>query len=486
MELTTRNGTVRGVRVGDVVSAFRGIPYAAPPVGTNRFQPPRPAQSWEGIRDATAFGPTAPKAPYPPPVDQMIPEVDIPGDDYLNLNIWTPSPNDRRPVMVFFHGGGFANGSSAISMYDGAAFARDGVVCVTVNYRLGADGFLYLGEGDHANLGLQDQVAALRWVRDNISAFGGDPANVTVFGESAGAMSIGMLLGMPSARGLFRRAILQSGAAQLALSPASARTVAERFAEHLGVPPTREALAEVPMDQLVLAQQQLRAAMGANPDPELWGEAALNMVPFEPVIDGVIVPGPPLENLNRDVDVLVGSNLDEFRLYMVPSGAIDAINETLLQQAVQRYGVDAEKVVGTYRANRPDASAGELFAAIVTDWFFRIPAIRLAEVAAPAWTYEFTWQPPTFDGRLGACHASELPFVFDNLADKGFVPLLGENLPQELADTMHGAWVAFASTGNPGWPTYNTYTRGTMRFDLTSELVIDPRGDERALWDGHR
>jgi para-nitrobenzyl esterase len=483
--VVTSSGTVRGV-TAEHVRVYKGIPYGAPPVGHNRFQPPQPVEPWEGVRDALVFGATAPKAPYPAPIDRVIPEVDIPGDDYLNLNIWAPSSGGRLPVMVFFHGGGFANGSNSIPGYDGTAFARDGVVYVSVNYRLGADGFLYLGDGDHANLGLQDQVAALHWVQDNIAAFGGDPAQVTVFGESAGAMSIGMLLAMPSARGLFHRAILQSGATQLALSPASARVIAEHLTKELGIAPTREALAEVPIDELVLAQQRLRSAMAANPDPEVWGEAALNLVPFEPVVDGHIIPGPPMDNLNPDVAILVGSNTNEFNLYLVPNGAIDKIPETFLTWAVQRYGVDAEKTITTYRANRPNATPGELQVAIQTDWFFRIPAIRLAESTNPAWMYEFAWQPPTFDGRLGACHASELPFVFDNLTDPGYEPLLGTNLPQQIAAAMHTAWINFATTGNPGWPPYNQETRPTMRFDNESELVTDPRPDEREAWTGHR
>ncbi|MFD1046494.1 carboxylesterase family protein, partial [Kibdelosporangium lantanae] len=195
--VVTRAGTVRGVVAGEV-RVFKGIPFAASPKsGPNRFRPPRPVVPWEGVRDAREYGPTAPKAPYPAPIDRYVPEVEIPGDDYLNLNVWTPSSGEGLPVMVFLHGGGFANGSNSIPLYDGTGFARDGVVMVSVNYRLGTEGFLYLEDGGHANLGLLDQVAALEWVRDNIAAFGGDPARVTVFGESAGAISIAMLLAMP-------------------------------------------------------------------------------------------------------------------------------------------------------------------------------------------------------------------------------------------------------------------------------------------------
>ena len=204
----TQHGEVRG-SVADGVNTFKGIPYAAPPFGANRLLPPQPVEPWSGVRDALAYGAKPPQLPYPPPWDVLIPERGPLGEDCLNLNIWTPDPGSAGlPVMVWIPGGMFEAGSGA--SYDGSGFAREGVVCVTMNYRVGAEGFLYLGDGN-SNLGLLDQLAALEWVRENIAAFGGDPGNVTVFGQSAGAMSIGTLLSMPRAEGLFRRAILQSG-----------------------------------------------------------------------------------------------------------------------------------------------------------------------------------------------------------------------------------------------------------------------------------
>ncbi|MFC9285253.1 carboxylesterase/lipase family protein [Streptomyces sp. NPDC057052] len=489
----TRDGSLLGAVAGDI-AVFKGIPYAAPPVGPNRFLPPGPVDPWDGVRDALAYGPTVPKGPYPAPFDKIIPEVDIPGEDCLNLNVWTPQRKGRLPVLVWLHGGSFTNGSGAVPLYDGSAFARDGVVCVTVNYRLGVDGFLHLGDGDTANLGLLDQLAALHWVRENISAFGGDPDNVTVCGESAGAMSIGALLAMPRAAGLFRRAILQSGAAHHALSPATARTLGHHLAGLLGISPTREAFAAVAPDRLVGSAEELRSAVAANPDPALWGEAAVNLMPFEPVVDGDLLPLPPIEAIaagaGSDVDVLIGTNSDEFRLFLVPTGLLDVLGDPHFRGAAAGYGLDPDEAVAVYLLDNPDATPGEMLSALTTDWFYRLPAIRLAEARAgqqnTTYLYEFGWQPPTFDGRIGACHTAEIPFVFDNLGDPALLTLLGVDPPQRLADTMHGAWVSFATDGKPGWAEYDLEDRATMRFDTVAETRTDPRARQRSLWDGHR
>jgi para-nitrobenzyl esterase len=263
----TRSGEVRGAVV-DAVGVFKGIPFAAPPFGAHRLRPPQPVAPWSGVRDATAFGVGPPALPLAPEVAALIPDAGVvPGEDCLNLNIWTPEVGAAGlPVMVWITGGFFEFGYGG--SYDGRQFARDGVVCVTFNYRAGAEGFLDLGDG-LANLGLLDQVAALEWVRDNIAAFGGDPGNVTVFGESAGAMSIGTLLAMPRADGLFRRAILQSGAAHAVTPTATAQRIARDLAARLGLPPTREAIAGVPVERLLQAQAELQADLQS--DRGRWG-----------------------------------------------------------------------------------------------------------------------------------------------------------------------------------------------------------------------
>ncbi|MGA4861189.1 carboxylesterase/lipase family protein [Streptomyces lavendulocolor] len=487
----TRQGAVRGDISADGTASFLGIPYAAPPFGPLRFRPPAPPRAWRGTREAATHGPTPPKAPYAPPFDALLPETTVPGEGCLNLNVWTPSPGpgDRLPVMVWLYGGAFANGAASSSAYDGSAFARDGVVFVSLNYRLGTDGFAHL-DGAPDNRGLLDQIAALEWVRDNIANFGGDPDRVTLFGESAGAMSIGILLADARARGLFHRAILQSGAAHHFLRPASARLVAARLAAKLGVEPTADAFAAVPLDRLLTAQAELRGELGARPDPALWGEAALNAMPFEPVADGPALPGP-----DCGVDLLIGSNREEYRLFLVPTGRLHLLPEEKLRSTAEAYGLDPDEALPVYRDARPGAGPGEIFDALATDWFYRIPAIRLAESVPGSYMYEFARRSSAYDGQLGACHAGELAYVFDRLHDPRYAPMIGEDPSQAVADAMHGAWVAFAATGDPGWAAYDTGHRTTMVFDDDHDdddgrpgpgPVDDLRGAERALWEGVR
>ncbi|WP_416838738.1 carboxylesterase/lipase family protein [Haloferax sp. DFSO52] len=492
--VNTQSGAVRGSEA-DGVHAFKGVPFAASPYGDNRLQPPQPVEPWSGVRDALTYGPKSPQPEYPPEVELVLPELTGPGEDCLTLNIWTPDPDSTGlPVMVWIPGGVYEfHGTGASPWYDGSRFARDGVVCVTISYRVGADGFLYLGD-DIANLGLLDQIAALEWVRENIAAFGGDPGNVTIFGESAGAMSVGTLLAVPRAEGLFQHAIAQSGAAHHVLSPETGQRIGQLLAEKLGVEASREAIADVPVERVIDAQNELRADLQSNPDPERWGgEVVSTFMPWQPVIDGDLLPAHPLERIESgdsvDVDLLVGTNIDEHRLFLVTGGVIDQVTEEALAGTVAGYGLPVEETIEAYRNLHPGGSSGDLLAAIQTDWFWRIPAVRLADAhaknSADTYMYEFAWKSPQFDGRLGACHALEIPFVFDTL-DNQTEALWGTTPPHTLADTMHEAWVDFATSGDCDWPPYDPGRRATMRFDTTTTVVDDPLSGERAIWEDVR
>ena len=447
------------------------------------------------MRDALTYGPKSPQPEYPPEVALILPELTGSGEDCLTLNVWTPDPEAADlPVMVWIPGGVYEfHGTGASPWYDGSRFARDGVVCVTINYRVGADGFLYIDD-DVANLGLLDQIAALEWVRENVAAFGGDPENVTIFGESAGAMSVATLLAVPRAEGLFHHAVAQSGAAHHVLSSETGQLVGQRLAERLDVEASREAIADVPVDRVLEAQEALRNDLQSDPDPERWGgEVVGTHMPWQPVVDGDVLPEHPLDRIEAgdgaDADLLVGTNTDEHRLFLVTGGVIDQITDEALAGAVAAYGLPIEETIEAYRDRHPDASAGDLLAAVQTDWFWRIPAVRLADAHASGdpstYVYEFAWGSPQFDGRLGACHALEIPFVFDTLGNQTEA-LWGPAPPQSLADTMHGAWVEFATSGDCDWPTYDRSRRATMRFDTTPTVVADPLSDERALWEGVR
>src|SRR6476619_1879410 len=463
-----RDGIVRWRAEAGVIS-FLGIPYAAPPFGPNRMLPPQPVPAWAGERDATSFGPTVPKGDYPPQYASLFPEVVIQGEDCLNLNVWTPDADaGGLPVLVWIHGGSCMNGSGSVGAYDGAAFARDGVVCVTINYRLAAEGFLFLDDGI-ANLGLLDQLAALRWVQENIAAFGGDPGRVTVAGESAGAMSVTTLLSMPLADGLFGQAIAQSGAGAHTLTKDEGRTVAGYLAEALGVPPDRDSIKEVPLDKLVQAASDLVVEVQTTPDPARWGQLTLSLLPFAPTVDGSVLPAAPLTSLRAgqggNVPLLIGSNRDEARLFLVAANTIDLIDEPTLAAVTGAYGLPGE-ALAIYRASRPGASPGDLLAAVITDWFFRIPPIRVAEAraasgASDTWMYRFDHPEPGDNRRFGACHAAEIPFVFDTAARPELRPLIGDAPSAAGADRAHRVWVDVIATGDPGWARYDSTRRTT-------------------------
>jgi para-nitrobenzyl esterase len=491
--VTIKAGQLRGM-IDHGVPAFLGVPYAASPFGANRMRPPQPTPSWEGIRDAASYGPTCPQGDYPPAIAAYFPKVAIGGEECLNLNVWTPDPGaGGLPVMVWIHGGAFTNGSGSLPEYRGSAFARDGIVCVTINYRLGAEGFLMV-EGGLPNVGLLDQLAALQWVQDNIVAFGGDPGQITVAGESAGGMSVSTLLAMKQSEGLFQRAIAQSGAASHCLTAEAAQTVGRVLAEACGVEPSRAALAELPIDRVTDAAAALISELAVAPDPAKWGEVALGALPFAPAIDGDIIPTPPLEALRqgqgRDVDLLTGWNRDEMRIFLLATGGIDVVDDATLTATAEGYGLGSD-LLAAYRTSRTDASPGDVMAAVLGDWTFRIPAIRVAEARADAtpgrtWMYRFDYWSDGGDGRVGASHGVEIPFAFDTLDVEGNHHLIGAHPPQEVADTTHRIWVDFIKGGNPGWAAYEPTRRTTGLIDRTLTAADDPSRQERELWEGRR
>jgi para-nitrobenzyl esterase len=484
----TTSGKVQGKhRRG--VHVFRGIPFAAPPVGDLRFRPPAPVAPWDGVRDTTHASPWAPQLPSP--LETMLGAPPPRWDEAacLTLNVTTPGLDDAgRPVMFWIHGGAFVNGAGSSPIYDGTRFATHGdVVVVTVNYRLGAFGFLHLEEmfgGGYAgsgNVGILDQIAALRWVRDNIEAFGGDPGQVTIFGESAGGMSVGTLLGLPAAEGLYARAIVQSGSSSYATRADLATGVAHNVLERAGIT-TADELRAAPAEAILKAQGKVLA-----------GNARMEL-PFMPVIDGTVLTDLPIHTIASGatgaVPTMIGTTLDEMTMFLALDLRIGEVDPaTLHKQMTKVFGDRTAEVIATYTANRPAQSPGDVLTALSTDRAFRIPSIRVAEAQAangrPAYMYLFTWATPVMDGKLKSCHALELPFMWDALDRPGLSVLTGDGPErQAIADAMHAAWIAFARTGDPGWPRYDLERRATQRFDTTLEVIDDPMGDERVLWDG--
>ncbi|WP_327587555.1 carboxylesterase family protein [Nonomuraea sp. NBC_00507] len=486
--VVTAQGAVRGLR-RDGTTVFLNIPYAAPPTGAARFAAPRPHPPWDGVRDATRPGPTAPQAERRLGSVDMTPYFGpgwIPGEDFLTVNVWTPGAGGARlPVMVFVHGGGFVAGSTRSEIYDGAAFARDGVVLVTLNYRLGIAGFLHL-PGAPANRGLLDVIAALRWVRENIAAFGGDPDHVTLFGQSAGATIVGAVLTAPEAEGLFRRAITQSGSGLGAFTPEQAARVTRAAAHALGIEPHADAFAGIPDQRLVEVMPELS---GIDLRTETHSDPLIGLSPMS-----VVLGRQPAEAVaagrGAGVDLLVGTNTEEGNLYLAPFGSLSTATAADVDAAAARSHPEPDRLVEIYRKSRPQASFGELRSAIMGDALFGVGSRRLADAhagtAAATYRYSFAWRSDALGGELGATHAVEVPFVFD-VTDlprlRGPQALLGtDEPPADLAGWMHAAWVAFATTGDPGWDRYDSGRRATMRIGGERSLVDDPHGEELQAW----
>jgi para-nitrobenzyl esterase len=471
-------------------------------VGPLRFKAPEPPEPWSGVRDCTRYGPSAPQPPMMLPLPGM--DVGAQSEDCLYLNVWTPGCDDaKRPVMVWIHGGGFVIGSGSQPVYVGSHLARRGdVVVVTLNYRLGALGFLHGEEacpdldGD-SNCGLRDQVAALEWVREHVAAFGGDPENVTIFGESAGGMSVGSLLGAPPARGLFARAVPQSGAAHMLHTAETATATADHLLETLGVSRADAArvLRELPVEKLRDAQSQATISLGTR----------LGLLPFMPVVDGAWLPKPPLdavrEGLSAGVDLMIGTTRDEWKLFGFLDPGLRSLDDEGLVARLRDHGPDPAAMVETYRKAREaagaPADAKEIFFAIETDRIFRIPANRLAEAQHPhggrTHFYRYDWEAAFGGGILGACHAVELPFVFGATAEPG-AEFFAADGPEgaRMAEVTMDTWLGFARSGDPshaGLPQgrfepWDPERRATLIFGRELSHADDPGGAERRLWEG--
>jgi len=497
---STRFGKVEGEELPGL-AVFKGIPFAAPPVGPRRWLAPEAPASWSGTRDARKFGGVAPQLAMALSALQAMVISDPQSEDCLYLNVWTPATdNKRRPVMVWIHGGAFAIGAGSQGIYDGSVLAKRGdAVVVCINYRLGPLGFLRLSDVTDGkipasgNEGILDQVAALEWVRDNIAEFGGDPSNVTIFGESAGGMSVGTLLGASAAKGLFHKAIPQSGACHTGAPRERANRNAERIMKKLGAS-NADAMRALTAAQLLTGTL---LADGKTPDPE-FGMA------YQPVIDAAMMPRASIEMVtdgaSSDVAIMVGSTLEEWKLFAPMDPGMAKLDRTGVSARISRRMTPehADGLINAYeqaRAARGSSAApSEIFCALETDRIFRIPAVRLAEVHAKRkskiYNYLFTWPSPAARGMLGSCHALELGFVFGTNHMPGMPQFAGTGpVVERLATEMQDAWLAFARTGDPSCdrigtvPQYDASRRATIIFGENSGIEDAPYDAERRAWD---
>ncbi len=482
----TAAGQVRG-RAENGIAVFRGIPFAQPPVGDLRFAAPRPARAWDGVREAAMFGPPPPQSAFLlTPTAPVAPGADP--DDWLTVNVFSPDPGAARlPVMVWIYGGAYRFGASSLTGYDGTALARQNVVVVTFNHRIGVEGYAYL-PGVPANRGLLDQVAALGWVRENIAAFGGDPDRVTVFGESAGAGAIASLLVMPAADGLFRRAIAQSVPGTF-FSPALAADVTAAIAAEAGLPPAAEAFAAADPARLTAASDAVRPADHG----ERWGPVSRTPTPFSPVVDGEVLPVAPWRALaagvGRGVDLIAGHNRDEYRLFIELGRQRGKITDEEATDALRALAGGASGEAA-YRDAYPGATAETLFELVNSDWLFRMPTLHLAQAHAAAGGQTFLYQVSleASEGGFGACHAIDVPLVFGVYAGLGRM-LFGAEPPASavaLGDLMRSQWASFAASGDPGWPPYAPGRRLTRIFDDPPDVVPYPEEASLHIWDQYR
>ena len=479
------------------VFQFKGIPFAKPPIGPLRWRMPEAVEPWAGVRDATRFGPIAPQAPTQ--IETLMGgSIGEQSEDCLYLNVWTPGCDGaRRPVMVWIHGGAFVIGAGSQGIYNGKHLAARDVVVVTVNYRLGAFGFLGLSEATEGRApgsgteGLADQILALHWVKQNIAAFGGDAGNVTIFGESAGAMSVSALLTSPAARGLFHKAIAESGAGHIGHDRERANRAARAMLDHLKIAPEDAARAvDVPYGALIAAQIAVLAESRDGKDPHKLGS-----LPFQPVIDGAVLPQRPIDALRdgaaANIPLLTGTTLEEWKLFSAPNPALRFMSAKGFEERVTRIAKDVSSdVLAAYTQSSPF----ERFNAMMTDKAFTVPAIRMLEAQgahAPVYGYRFDWRSKLLGGIMGSCHALELGFVFGTYNEKLAGAFFGTGpVADALSSAMMECWVAFARTGDPAtaatgaWPRYDVAARETMIFgDGAPHTMSAPNDGRRKAWD---
>jgi len=506
----TTNGKIRGRSIAGIHS-FLGVRYGTSTAGPNRFMPPQKPQPWAGVQDAVAYGNSAPQsnparrgAGPQGDIGKLIGGTDGPpppeSEDCLFLNVWTPGVNDnaKRPVMFWLHGGGFTAGSDSSALYIGANLARRGdVVVVGINHRLGALGFTHLGDigGDafarSGNVGMLDAVAALEWVRDNIERFGGDPGRVMIFGESGGGQKVSMLLGAPPAKGLFHRAVIESGPGPKMMERDRATEIARMLLTETGLDAKRLAeLQSLPLEKFMAAQFAVSAKVPGRPGI---------IDGFAPVLDPTVLPAHPFyphaSAVSADVPVIIGHNRTEMTLFADP-GAF-SLDEAGMKKRVQGLvGDHADHVIDVYRRGSPSLSPSDLFFLIWTDdpttiFSNNIAERRAALGKAPTYRYRFDWESPALGGRLKSPHTVEMPFVFDN--NQVAPGLSGGAGPESvaLAARVSEAWISFATRGEPNskksglppWPAYDSERRATMLFNNESKVVNDPAGEERKVMD---
>ena len=504
-EVTTAYGKIRGITAGGV-HAFKGIPYGASTAGANRFMPPRKPEAWTGVRETIAYAGRSPQAPgsaQRPELASVWGPVDtLPvGEDCLTLHVWTPAlDNAKRPVMVWLHGGAFSYGSANSPSYDSTNLAkRNDVVVVAVNHRLNIFGHLDLssvgGEkfAQSGNAGVLDLVAALEWVRDHAARFGGDPGNIMIFGQSGGGGKVSALLAMPSARGLFHKAVIQSGASVRFAERERTAKLADAVLKHLGIAPNQlDALQALPMAQL---QAALTPAQKTLPKPQY---PLLDRYNFGPVIDGRVLPAQPYDPaataLSDDVPLLIGGTRIESSIFLAPDDAVwnrTVTEEDLAKRITALAGDKAEGLLAYYKQHYPTASPTDRLLFMTTGSNFEVRSMLLGERKAAkgkasVWMYRFDWETPAYEGRLRSPHSMEVPFVFDTLG------VIGDKHKKEgyqaLADKVSKVWATFARTGNPSndslpaWPAYSADHRNTMLFNDTCSVIVDPDGEARQLW----